>query len=535
MNRLVSLLLCVQLAAATSTERPPADSFAINLLQSTESMALQIRGLDRAYALWLLAEDYAKVDVKAERRLVKASCEAAITSQSEANDLGLRNKIQFDCLRRILILDPKTGKELLARAEPDIRQQITAAAAAEQAGKGDIEKVLQLLSAETSNGASYPYRQAIDAMRALPPEDRTDRDRIFAQALNRFATQANRRGVSSPDLGTVVTLFWKDLSPQLVIQGIESLLDAAREEGAGESHLEISISSARRDASFGSLYEYRLSQVYPALRELDPIRARTLEETHGAAVNVVQQLTEDAGGVQKFEGWDSMSLHLKGGPATSATSGDDFARITVEREAEKILSSAKQNPDTALTNALLLPNGIDADVSTKADLLINIAQSSKRTHPDISQRALQAATDMAMNFPPLAQARYLVQTADLYLEMKEVGQAEKIVRTGLKPLAILYKEDADSDDPNYALKSSWPSTVVSRALVAVGARISTKFAESLIQDVPDPDLQVFDRIELAGALLKAPPTPALMQRIHKDRTKASASVFPIPIPNGGHE
>jgi hypothetical protein len=425
---------------------------------------------------------------------------------------------------------------LLVRASPNVRQQISAAAAPIQAKKGNTEAVLALLSSEVSQGARYPYARALDAIKAIPADDSNGKDRVFAQALTYYHQKHSRFDVGLNDLGTLVVRLWREISPGLVLQAINELLDVAGEEADADSHLEISLKSRAEGASFGSLYQYRLFQILPVLRELDPARADELVKKNTQVKDVLQKYPA---GIQSLSSGDadhqnaddslSMSLHKSAGPASGPeTTPASILRLQFEQQARTILSSAQKDPETALTNALLLDDVPSPNGSSKVDLLIEIAQASGKQQGKVAVAALQEASKLLDNYALLMKARYLVQITDGYLQAGDADKARSILSDIMKSVTKLYALDTNSDDPNRALKSTWPSTVMARSCIALAGRISPALAEQLMAELPDLDLRVFARIELAYAILKIPSYPALIQQRHKQDRNDRVDVLPIP-------
>jgi hypothetical protein len=67
-----------------------------------------------------------------------------------------------------------------------------------------------------------------------------------------------------------------------------------------------------------------------------------------------------------------------------------------------------------------------------------------------------------------------------------------------------YREDTASDSPNYAPRAFWPSTCAFRTILyAAGKRLGPE-ATLLLDRIPDEDLRLFARIELAAALAGLP-------------------------------
>jgi hypothetical protein len=195
---------------------------------------------------------------------------------------------------------------------------------------------------------------------------------------------------------------------------------------------------------------------------------------------------------------------------------------------QEILARAKDDPEDAFRNAALIQDVPGSFGWSKADLLLRIAELAGKEHSRVAVDVLQEVSKLLEHYPLSAQCRYLVLIADQLLRLKEVDKAQSMVSKLLKYIDKLYAIDVNSDDPNRALKSTWPSTVVSRACAALAARISTKFAQEVLRELPDPDLRVFVDIELANIMLQAPSYPALVQERHKEEKSYKVSVFPIP-------
>ena len=87
-----------------------------HLLQTASAGAANLEGADRAYAYWLIARAFSQISPQEEKSALKKSCEATISSGTGDEDAILRERIQLDCLRRMIAVQPKTAKEFLAQA-----------------------------------------------------------------------------------------------------------------------------------------------------------------------------------------------------------------------------------------------------------------------------------------------------------------------------------------------------------------------------------------------------------------------------------
>jgi negative regulator of replication initiation len=508
-----------------------------HFLQNAESGASNLQTVDRAYAYWLISQSLAKVNTRKEHSMLKKSCEAALLPQADGLDNTFRETIQLDCLRRMMVLDSKLAQELLSRADPNVRQQVFAAKAATFAAKDDVDSALTMLSSEVSQGARYPYQHALSVIKALPADDNSGRDRVFAQALMFYSQKRSRFDVGAEDLGTLVLRLHREITPGLVLQAIDELLDVAGEESAADSHLELTIKADSQGVTFDSLYQYRLFQLLPVIRELDSSRADQLIKDNARVGDALRKYTNGLQSLSPVYSDDttnpdqsfSMAFHVSPGPAAGGNNSSiGILNLQIEKQMQEILARAKDDPEDAFRNAALIQDVPGSFGWSKADLLLRIAELAGKEHSRVAVDVLQEVSKLLEHYPLSAQCRYLVLIADQLLRLKEVDKAQSMVSKLLKYIDKLYAIDVNSDDPNRALKSTWPSTVVSRACAALAARISTKFAQEVLRELPDPDLRVFVDIELANIMLQAPSYPALVQERHKEEKSYKVSVFPIP-------
>lgn len=525
----ISLLLFSHLFGKT-----PHDNYAAvdGILGQAAASAANLKGTDRAYALWLISRAYGKFNAKKEKESLARSCEVSVLAPNEDQWNSLRQKIQADCLQRLRQVWPSRAAELLSHADPEVRQKISGEDAVIAAKKGNIDDALMLLSSDVGQGASYPYARAISAINAIPEDDRPDRDRIFAQALSIYKQRNDRYAVGIEDLGTMIVRFYRTLSPGLVLAAIDELLDSARDEYVSDNHMEIKVQSKLGSVSFASLYQYRIFQLMPALQELAPAHAETLAQE---TPFLEQTLKEHAGGLQSLSNSYSQdseqdpslafSFIIKDGPYSDGGAPASDA-INLRIQADKILEKAQADPENALQDVAGFPDTLESGRSIKADLLLSIAGLFAKDHENVSLAALQQLQKQIEAYKPILQCRYLVQISAQYLRMNKRDHAMTAIHQGFHLVQTLYEIDVNSDDPNRALKSSWPSTTVSRAFVVLAYKLSPKFAEKELMQITDPDLRVFDEIQIASNLVKTPSYPAILEQYNKHTN--STDVFPIP-------
>jgi hypothetical protein len=95
-----------------------------------------------------------------------------------------------------------------------------------------------------------------------------------------------------------------------------------------------------------------------------------------------------------------------------------------------------------------------------------------------------------------------------------------------------YREDTDPENPNEAPKPFWPSTASFRSILyGAGNRLGSDAAVYLDR-VPDDDMRLFARIELAAALAGLPELPGSQMRSRQRRHRSLVQGEPMLSPDG---
>lgn len=114
------------------------------------------------------------------------------------------------------------------------------------------------------------------------------------------------------------------------------------------------------------------------------------------------------------------------------------------------------------------------------------------------------------------------------MEASKSGDYEPAIGYALEK----YREDTDPENPNEAPKAMWPSTASFRSILyGAGKRLGSD-AAAYLKRVPDDDLRLFARIELAAALAGLPEMPG-SQMTHRPRQhRARIQGEPMLSPDG---
>jgi hypothetical protein len=375
-------------------------------------------------------------------------------------------------------------------------------------------RAIELLSMMESDAEmTYPAR---DLLAALPRQE--DRDRVFVLMLNAYTQTMHRQvGTGSPeDLGALVVRFWTKISPGLVQQAIDELLKQSKD---GDS---VVMKTPQGRVTFSS-YQFRLFQILPALKAIDPDRANQLfkEETDTASLFARYpqgQLSADSS-LRDTNNGDSqpsqVSYAYVHGPTAVSSAA---ARMDVDRTTDQFIASASKDPDSAIANAARI-----ADPLLRIRVLVGIAQTIAAKLPAAAKRALREALQSSSN-----QGhgwRSWKDATEVALQLKDPDLAGATLNAGLKAVRRLYDDDSDHDNPNQALKLYWPSVRAYRELLALQLRISLDQALATVRSLPDEEVATLEKVMLAADLLNVslPDTsPMVAKKRDADRAVAKS-------------
>jgi hypothetical protein len=476
----------------------------------------------RSLALDMIAGSLKKCDPRAVRRvLISAFLNSVAIPDTEEDlerqarvDMGLdqlvsatnvetKRILQTNSLTHLLAEDERKVESLLPQAEPSVktellRQMISDAVAAKKLGQA-----LNLVKQSPRKG--FPYGEATNLMLELPPASESEKQQIFgwAMAADRERHSLN---VGSDDFGSMIVRFWKHLAPGVVLQAISQVLDGAQSNKSG-----ISLSSASNRVSFNSEYQYRVFEFLPILRELDSDQAdRLLHDSPEAQA----QLKDFPNGIQSLNPAIRDTPLKKGEEASTggmvgigidAMLQQSKTTEAYESPIAEIVRIAESNPKRAIEAASGLPNSAGT-VAPRAKALLTIAKVTMAKSPLAARDALEAMSESLRNVEPTGRSGpgdYWAEGIEIATKIEEIELAKKLLKEGLGQAEKLKNKDADSADPNLALKAWWPSTAMLSKLILTASRISSRTALDTTQEITDPEIRLFCQVRLANRQLGA--------------------------------
>ncbi len=492
------------------------------MLQVAEVQAAGLEGGMRSYALLQVARAYQPTDKKKALALLEDAL--AATRAIDDDKLKTRFMLQKQILQEMVPLAPQRVDELLTEVEPQARAAVLSSLLQyyeKQKELGHAVEVLYRIAQESE----MPYGAALRVMQALPPERAADAQQLFAVSLASFQDHKRSGGcMGDCDFVPLILRFWNRLPKEAVLDAIHAVLKDARDSGQKSS---ISMASDQGAVAFSSLYEFRLFQVLPVLRQLDESEAKKLLEEYQQVQTLLAKYPQgtdslqppDAGEGGRDRSPGASFMMSNDGPAGGGRSGPQMPAPLEMQQVSKIATEAEKHPRDALANCA----GI-SDPGLRSQALLMIARATWKNDSSIAREALQKFIELNPKLEIAQQVMSLSTAAGIYLNMGETDDAKGVIEKGLAAAETAYKKDSNADDPNQALKAYWPSAEAYCGMLRLAVRISPVWAANLAKEISDPEMKVVAQIAMAASLLDVPTGSTMIMNATKQGTSMSMSM-----------
>lgn len=476
---------------------------AMQLLEGAEAGASALDPASRAYALIQISRAYRLVDKKkAVELLEEAMTSAKVVGQDDERFKRLGGQLQEQAVRAMVQLAPEKADELLPQLDPRSREQVFNALLDYYERENKMDHAMDLLYRWGQDG-EFPYGSAIKVMEKLTPEQQDQKQQLFTVALGSFQDH-DPVGMyfGGGDFPAMIERFHNDLPGSLVHQAIDVVLEKARktaEKDSKDSSPTISIASDKGAVQFNSIYTYRLFQLLPILKQIDPQEAEKLEKEQNDVQTLLAKYPQGMGSISEPKaGTDGMSFSVSSGDRGKGGGGPDGARLLDMQREAKIVKDAETHPQDALANAATLqaPN-------LRTNAYVTIARMTWKKNSSVARQALQKAVESLDKMDLEAQSMSTSEIAKLYLLWKDEDSAKKVIEKGIASTEKMYKNDINADDPNKAPKAYWPSTVAWRSMLSLASQVSPLWAATLLKEIPDDEIKTLAQLGIASALLDA--------------------------------
>lgn len=511
------------------------------MLETAEASANGMEGGMRAYALLQVAAGYASTDKKKALEVLDNAL--AATKGMDDDPSQTRNRLQEQILQAIVPLKPGKADELLDQVDPSARGRVLTSLLSYYQKNNDWDRAIEVVY-RIAPEQEVPYDAVIKIMAGLPEERAGDRQQLFSTALTSFKShppaQRGRMSFGSGDFSSLILTSWKKLPRETVLDAIHAVLDQtkqqAKDSSGGAQPMAISMASANGGVQFNSMYEFRLFQLLPVLKQLDSSEAEKLVKESQAVQGMLDKYPDGvnsvapqmagggAGGREGAPGGpppgagSSMSMSVGGPPAGSRGGGPGGTSPMVMQQVMKIVQDSAKHPEDALANAAVIP-----DKSSRVQAYMGIAQVNAKSNPSVTREALAKVTDALGDIELMQQVSMVNSVAKMYLDLEDTATAKKLIEKGMGIAEKAYKQDTNADDPNKALKAYWPSAEAYRGMLRLAAKISAPWAMELLKDISDPEMKGMGQIALAQSWLDLPAGQHTIMSNNKSGTSMSMS------------
>ena len=527
--------------AATSTapkpKLTPEQQHGLRLLKASEAEAAGLEPDMRAFVLWQVAHGYLLLRpdkskaVLLEALRVTESVQESPPEGCEWEVCHMKQYLQRHLVTELLMRDEASGKfddveQLLPHLDPKVKDEMLSRLVLLYAEKENFPRARAVLD-QFGDDSDYPYFAAEELMVQDPHP--ADRLAIFEQAFAHFR-QRGSQDPDSHDLASMVLRFSHDLPVGTVLDAIDQILSQAKDQDENQK-TRVGLLSGENSVYFDSRYQFRLFQLMPVLQELDKAKAESLLRDNAEVSHAFDKFPK---GPQSIDSKSFVDQPLPKGeygmaevdvvqskdPAEAANEqARDQQMLQIEAKLENVSREAENDPAQAYQHAQELPLKVANDGNTfppRAQAMQLIARLAIKKDPDIAKKAMDDMQKLAADLDIATQARILPAVPNFYVEIGDMEEAKASVKDLMKLADKLYARDVDSSDPNLLFKGVWPSTALWRRCVQLGAKISPEFAEEVIAQVPDAEIQTFERVNYGATLAGGEPFHASMIEWHKN-------------------
>jgi len=484
---------------------------AMKLLKQAEGQLGALEPASRALACVQLAQAWETQDRAHAIKLLEDAYTATRAIELELPGkmaASLKRQIQENVLQSLIALAPDRVDALLAELDPDVRARALEKLLDYYRSNNRIPHAIEVMEGIAAE-REMPYRAAGRLMQTLAPEQNDDFRRLFNESFASYQQHdhATQMGDGFPEM---LVAFHDRIPPDQLTAAIDEVLAQARkaDENANEP-VTVGLSSSKGSIQLSSRYDFRLFQLLPVLRTVDPGKADKLEKERQDLQPFLAKYPQGTESLREHEkdasplgGGMSTSYMIggrEGGRGSNAPGGAGLgAGVFDQQRQAQIVKDSAEHGENALANVPSI-----SDPAARAGAYLGIAQENWRKHPSIARTALSKVMDLLDDIPLDQQIMVVRQTAQLYLRLEDQVSAKKVFDKGMDLGARLFKVDTNADDPNTAPKMNWPSTAAWRSMLELAVRVSPALAMELLREIEDDDLRTISMISVARAMLGA--------------------------------
>jgi hypothetical protein len=486
---------------------------AVRLIDSAVAEAAALPPADRAGLEFLAGRAYGSNQPQKARTCFEDSYEIARHLQEDqAPGIGY---LDGELIRELVSLDPKKLEKFLP-ASVGPRDEALAALITLYAHKHNLPKALELYELIETEPFVYDAARELLVPGRLPANERA---MVFGKAVKVFRLKQDETVTAGrpEDLGSLTVRYWSSLPASLVLESVHELLRQADPKNAPDksqlAKAKIVATGPSGSISFANFYSFRLFQLLPILKKLEPVEADHLRES---AVGVSDALASYPDGQQQLDSSfapnadPEKSSGVRYFIGSSSTVQRRSSHAAGDRVVDQIVAMAKDEPEAGLAAAVKISDSQDRNRA-----LFGISELLADSNQDVAGRALDEIPRSCTEEPEACFHTDLRLAGD-YVRVHDDTKATRCIKAAVEQLPAIEQIDKDPENPNLALRILWPSTSAVRELIAAAARINADAATDIAKSFRDNEVRALAEIFVATSLLKAGAWESSPWVVHKE-------------------
>lgn len=469
-------------------------------LDIVEQDAYRLEGPMRAWGLWQVARLYPTTEKKKALQLLNSAlAETAALKDVPPHKMqetlmlstgspvqSTRSWLQEQVARTIIMIDPGRADELLQTLDTAARDPILQALMSYYEAHKLTERAVEQFN-RIAGEDEAPYAAAARIMVSLKPEQSGELAAIFYTCLRSYHVHSPHQFQPADPFPKMLVRYWQKVPRQLARDAVDEILQQAQD---GNANRDFSMSFGSSGLSAGSLLEYRLAQLLPIIRELEPARTREYMEKYPTIKALAESYTSS----------DSPPPSSRQALAIHSDPVNLYANMAEWPVAERIASRADTgDPNEALEQAAGLRS-----TDLKVQAFEHIARAALKKDPSIAASAVKKMLAATEDSKLERQPAYYSSAAQIFMTLGDLDSAKSTIEKGLVSAAKLYKQDSDSDDPNTALSAFWPSTNAYCMLLQRAYFLSEAWAAKLLNEIENPEIRFAAEVAITRSAFNVP-------------------------------
>lgn len=498
--RLSFSILFILSISQSAQERPPDPAQkAREYLEQAAGMVGAVAPDSQAVALLQLAIVESPIDKsKSEEHFEQAFRAAAVLPSRTAG--RMKEQVQSRAVTGLAPLNVQSAIELAAAISPakakefDVRADAIFSIIQYLVKEKKFDQAVEAMDRFNSGGA-YPLRAAGFLLSQLPADD-SRRGAIFSAAVAGFT--------QNPDCDNMVRFLnqFPEMPLALKETAIRSLMRAIEEGQGMPFYTDQTLTSNAGSVSLDSPQEILIFNAVDLIRPVDPDWVKKM----------AAERPKLRAGLERFPG-GVPEMRAAGNLVVALATGSSPGLSADSRAFQRALEYAEKDPSKALTLSKEIPMP-----RMQAILVTHVARGAKSKQAGEAASVLQACLARLEEIQPLnSRTEGWDAVADAAGVVKNHDVALKAIERGMADAAAIHRFEAKAEEGNLAPRAAWVSSQAYKRLFYRAAKALGPAAENMLEKIPEADLQVLARVEMAAAWLGQEPTPQVVHVARKPK------------------